>query len=676
MNFIPAQQLLAVLLMLSAWVCASTASADSANDSQSASDTAVSTPAVASITATKDLQQARQDYQLAREMLRQKDYGAYLALRETLIDYPLYPYLEYEYLRQRLSKAPAEEISAFIANWQTTPLAASLKHRWLLLLAQNGNWQQYLDNFDASTRNAELRCHALWAQHKTGQTRQALQQVPDLWLAGYSRPNACDSIFKLWRDKGLLTDQLAWQRFVLAMRAGNLKLARYLSRYMSAEHQHLSKLYRTLYVHPERLDNIDQFDLSNKEHRNIVIHAFERLIRRDSLQAAHLWPKYQHNPHFKSDQINQSNQHLMLWLAHQDNSSAFQKTLALNPHSATTEVLEAGIRHAIRQQDWPLVIRLTNNLPEQARSSTRAQYWLARAQLATAAMDKNSILKSLRSLALERDYYGFLAADYLQQPYRMNAQHYSLDGNFLERFKQSAGIIRAQELLHADQTRLARREWYRETRGLNDVQHYTAAHHASQLGWHSQAIRSAIEAKRWHDLELRFPLSFENSFQTTAQLRQLNSNWLIAMARQESALTADAISPAGARGLVQIMPATAKHVARKHSIAYNSRDQLFDPDKNIELASAYLTSLLEQFDDNKIYATAAYNAGPHRVEKWLETTAHLPIDVWIESIPFHETRQYVKNVLTYSAIYAYRRGQSNLQMATVNYLPKSPLLSE
>jgi len=274
---------------------------------------------------------------------------------------------------------------------------------------------------------------------------------------------------------------------------------------------------------------------------------------------------------------------------------------------------------------------------------------------------------------LQRDYYSFLAADYLQQPYRMNEQHYGLDGNFLERFKQLPSIVRAEELIHAEQTTAARREWYRTTKNFDKNQHYTAAHHARLIGWSSQAIRSAIAAKRWHDLELRFPLSFEENFEETAQLRQLNSNWLFAMARQESALTADAVSHAGARGLIQMMPATAKNVARKHKISYHSRRQLFDPKKNIELASAYLTSLLEQFDGNNIYATAAYNAGPHRIEKWLKTTAHLPIDVWIESIPFHETRQYVKNVLTFSVIYAYRRQQSNLQMATLYNSPKQLL---
>lgn len=618
----------------------------------------------------QNLTQARSDYQLARDLLRQKDFGAYLTLRESLADYPLYPYLEYSYLAQRLSDVPAKDIQAFINTWQDTPLATRLKHRWLRQLANSEEWRQYLNHFDSSITSTELRCHALWAQHKTGKTDQALRQVPSLWLVGYSQSDACDPIFKLWENRGLLTDEMAWQRFKLAMRADNLTLARYLSRFMSPKHQHLSKLYRNLYVHPERLNKPEQFDLNKAEHRDIVIHAFERLIRRDSLQAYQLWSSYQQSQKFNPRQIKLTNQHLMQWLAHQDNSLTYQKMLAQHPLLITTEILEAGIRKAVRQQDWPLVIKLTQQLPIDKRNSTRAQYWLARAQLETKALDKKLILEKMRSLALQRDYYSFLAADYLQQPYKMNEQHYSLDGNFLERFKQLPGIIRARELLHFEQTTAARREWYRATQGFNDDQHYTAAHLAEKIGWHSQAIRSAIAAKRWHDLKLRFPLSFEDNFEETAQLRQLNSNWLFAMARQESALTADAVSHAGARGLIQMMPATAKNVARKHKIPYHSRQQLFDPEKNIELASAYLSSLIEQFDGNNIYATAAYNAGPHRVEKWLKNTAHLPIDVWIESIPFHETRQYVKNVLTYSAIYAYRRNQSSLQMATVNYLPK------
>ena len=614
--------------------------------------------------------QSREDYQLARTVLQKNDFGAYLALQESLTDYPLYPYLQYQYLLKRLNKLSLQEVKHFTHQWKDTPLASKLEHRWLKHLAKQGHWQQFLNNYGDTNRSEELRCHALWAKHKTGNTVQALSEVPPLWLVGYSQHSACDAIFGLWVKKGFLTDDMAWQRFKLAIKAGNLSLARYLERFMSAKHQHTAKLYRSVYTHPHRLVERDQFDLNNPEHQDIVLHVFQRLARKDSIAAQKLWPAYSQNNHFSDHQRNQITEHIMLWLAHQDHSFNFQQLTKEQSSLVNEKIIDAGIKLAIRQQNWPLLADFAYKLPQAKQENPKVQYWLARAQLETQPQNKTIAEQRLLKLASQRDYYGFLAADYLQRPYQMNEQHYSLDGNFLERFKQASAIIRAQELRLVGQTADARREWHRETLGFTQEQHYTAAHHAKQIGWHSQAIRSAIAAKRWHDLELRFPVSFESSFEEKAYQHRLNSNWLIAMARQESALTPDAISHAGARGLIQIMPSTAKTVAHKHNIDYQSRTELLDPHKNIELASAYLNSLLEQFDNNKIYATAAYNAGPNRVKQWLQSTAGLPIDVWIESIPYHETRQYVKNVLTYSAIYAHRREHSNLQMATVDYLQR------
>lgn len=613
-------------------------------------------------------QEARADYQLARKILAKRDFGAYLALREGLTDYPLYPYLEYEYLRKHLKKTNAVEIKQFLNTWAATPLAKPIKYQWLKQLAKSRQWQFYLDNFNPQTTNTELRCHALWAQHKTGHTENALNNVPKLWLVDHSQPDACNPIFELWIKNDRLTDAMTWQRFEMALHAGNTTLARYLTRFMSTKHQKLAKLSREIYLYPHRLKSSTRFESFNHEHQRIILQGFKRLAKKDSLLAYKLWPNYQKTQQFSPAQVSQINHQIMLWLAHQDNSLAYQEALQRVAVQPNDKVIEAGLRLAIRQQNWPLIISLTPLLSADAQKSTRTQYWLARAQLKTNSSSVQVVHKNMQNLSQQRDYYSFLAADFLKQPYKMNHQRYSVDGNFLERFKQLPSIIRVQELLQTDQTTEARREWYQATLEFNENQHYTAAHHAQQIGWNSQAIRSTIAAKRWHDLELRFPLGFEQTIAEAAHQQQLNSNWLFAMARQESALTPEAVSHKGARGLIQIMPATARNVARKHKIAYYSRDQLFEPQKNVELASAYLSSLLKQFNGNDIYATAAYNAGPHRVKKWLQTTRHLPIDVWIESIPFHETRQYVKNVLTYSAIYAHRRNQSNFQMATTHYL--------
>jgi soluble lytic murein transglycosylase len=618
-------------------------------------------------TAAEFRQQERETYLKAREMLKDQDFDAYRKIRGSLTNYPLFPYLEYSYLTQRLDQAQSADVLHFTQHYADTPLAAPLQYRWLKHLAKTDQWQPFLDNFNSEIKSAELQCYALWAQHQNGQTEQALEKVPNLWLVGYSQSDACNPIFALWVDEGHLNDEMAWQRFQLAMRAGNSRLAHYLIRFMSPTHQEQAKLYRDIYLHPEKLEKTTRFKPFNEVHRDIIFEGFKRLARQDALLAFEVWPEYVTRQTFHPHEISEIHQLIMMWLAHQDNNGKFYQAITKHNSLVTSDVLEAGIRMAIRAQDWENIIALVERLPDDARQSTRSQYWLTRAQLETGVATAKQIRPQLEAIAQQRDFYSFLAADQLQRPYRMNHKSYAIDGNFLERFKVLPAIVRTRELLAAGQTVEARREWFRATQHFNSDQHYAAAHYAKQLNWHDQAIRSAIAAKRWHDLELRFPLAYEATIEHAAQARQLNSNWLMAMARQESAMTHDAVSGKNARGLIQMLPSTARTVARKNKISFRGEKDLFDPAKNIELASAYLSSLLEEFNNNDIYATAAYNAGPHRVKKWLEMTADLPIDVWIESIPYHETRQYVKNVLTYSAVYAHRRNQQGVQMATVNY---------
>lgn len=633
-----------------------------------AAKTEAQQPPVAIAPAVDKWQQQRADYQIAKKALQQREFETYLQIRSKLTDYPLYPYLEFSYLKHQLKKTTSAEIQHFLNSYRDTPLAAPLQHQWLRHLAKSGRWQDFQQEFDSQNKSSELQCYALWATHKTGDTEKALAQVPNLWLVGYSQANACNPIFELWVDAGRLSNEMAWQRFKLAMRAGNPTLARYLMRFMSPKREALAKLYRDTYLHPQNLEQVTRFKAFNHFHRDIIFESLKRLARRDSQLAWQLLPNYLRTQAFHRSEIRELYQQTLLWLAHQDNGLTYHETLNKHPELANDEVLEAGIRLSIRQRDWDNLIALSQRLSETAQQSTRTQYWLARAQLLSGSSTLKQLRPQLQQLAQQRDYYSFLAADLLKQPYRMNHESYAVDGNFLERFKLKAAIVRARELFKTNQTSDARREWYWATLEFDQNQHYAAAHYAHQLGWHDQAIRSAVAAKRWHDLDLRFPLAYESAIAKAAQLRQLNSNWLMAMARQESAMTHDAVSHADARGLIQILPGTARNVARKHGISYRHKRELFVPKKNIELASAYLTTLLEKFNGNDIYATAAYNAGPHRVEKWLKTTDQLPIDVWIESIPFHETRKYVKNVLTYSAIYAHRRNQTGVQMATINYL--------
>ena len=165
-----------------------------------------------------------------------------------------------------------------------------------------------------------------------------------------------------------------------------------------------------------------------------------------------------------------------------------------------------------------------------------------------------------------------------------------------------------------------------------------------------------IAGKHWDHLDVRFPLAFKDHILEAADETALSPSFIFAVARQESAMSEQAKSSAGARGLMQLMPATAKQTARKRGIQHRT-DDLYRAEHNIQLGSQYLDELLSQFNGNRILAAAAYNAGPHRVSTWRANQDLVDYDIWIETIPFKETRGYVQNVLTYAVIYSLRMGK-------------------
>ena len=217
-------------------------------------------------------------------------------------------------------------------------------------------------------------------------------------------------------------------------------------------------------------------------------------------------------------------------------------------------------------------------------------------------------------------------------------------------------IQRAFEFFKLGESINARREWFAAINRFDQHQLASATVLADRWGWHQQAIHTTIKAQQWNDLSIRFPLAYRSHMANAAQSTTIKLEWLYAVARQESAFADDAYSSVGARGLLQLRPSTAKIIARKIGVSYKTQD-LYHADKNIALGSVYLKQLLEDFEGNRILATAAYNAGPHRVKKWLTRQGKaLPHDIWIETLPFYETRSYVQNVLAFSVIYGYRLG--------------------
>ena len=258
------------------------------------------------------------------------------------------------------------------------------------------------------------------------------------------------------------------------------------------------------------------------------------------------------------------------------------------------------------------------------------------------------------NLAGERSYYGFLAADHLQRPYQMNDSRVPYEKEQLESVEQIQGIVRARELYLAGKHLDARREWYHTTASLPEHELKLAALLAHRWGWHDRAILTASRAGYWSDLTLRFPLPHRKSIFANADQYDLDPALIYGVIRQESAFMKDARSPVGALGLMQLMPQTGKQTARSLKIRYLGSQALLHSDQNIRLGSAYLNKLLKRYNGSPVLAAAAYNAGPHRVSRWLPTGESMDASLWMERIPFKETRHYVRRVLAYATVFEWR----------------------
>lgn len=573
---------------------------------------------------------------------------------QALNEYPLYPYLVTAQLQRELRKLPYKKVDQVLSDYGTTVAAKQLRKKWLAMLASKRQWPQYIEYYQASLASTALRCWYMEALHQTGQPHIALGMTAEIWLKGASQPDACDPVFKRWQQAGLKTDQLVWERVQLALANNNTLLARYLSKRASAGLKPYTRRLISVHRQPHRLSKLNDFDDGSKLTTDIISYGLRRLAPRNIDLANNLWIKYRGFTAFSTSQNHAIRDKLARQIIASGRDDALQWLIANDPNADDDYLMEWRIRLALRQQQWHQAGQWISLLPESHRAKPRWRYWQARTW-SLQSIKPEKTLQMLQQLASERHYYGFLAADILQQDYDFN--HSALiSGQSGSDVSLSPEITRARQFYQMGYFVPARREWAAATRSFDQSQLIDATHLAHQWGWHQQAIHTTIKADSWNDLSIRFPLAYQADMIVSAESATINPEWLYAITRQESAFAKDAYSPAGATGLMQLLPGTAKQVAERMGVSYTNRD-LFSADKNIALGSNYLKQLLDDFSGNRILATAAYNAGPHRVKSWLNRqAAALPHDIWIETLPFYETRNYVQNVLAFSVIYGHRLG--------------------
>jgi soluble lytic murein transglycosylase len=578
---------------------------------------------------------------------RQKEFNT---LRASLDDYALRPYLDYYELQSRLSSLDADTVIAFRSRHADLPVSDIIFYRWLKRLGTQRRWESFVQHYEPGT-DAELRCYYLRALIGTGRKDEALDQVPDLWLASKSQPKACDPLFETWIDSGRLTEAMVWERLHMALDANSRTLARYLQRFFeSPDVKPWAQSYYNVHVTPSSVARTSRFATDTRYSRDVIAHGLERLASRDPEAATSAWLRYQDSHDFSTEETEAIERSLII--GHAKNG-----TFPDHREAASTSGLPAEdiALSAVIHQSWPDVTFWVDQMDEETRNERRWQYWQARSLQETTAASERARL-GYAALARDRDYYGFLAAERIGQPVNMNHQPAPVSSLQINRLKTIPGVMRATELYAVGDQINARREWYRILPELAPRDRAVAASLAGNIGWISQGIRTANDALLRDSLELRFPMPYQDEFQRVSHITTVPETFLLAIARQESLFDPRARSSANARGLMQLIPPTAERVARRVGITEPSTSDLYEPALNIELAGHHLASLMGRYGQRRPLVAAAYNAGEHRVDRWIREDSGQWMDVWIESIPFRETRNYVKNVMAFARVYGHRRG--------------------
>ncbi|MFT6777041.1 MAG: soluble lytic murein transglycosylase [Paraglaciecola sp.] len=614
-------------------------------------------------------EQQRKLFVKAERLAHTPNSRVFKTLMKQLEGYPLKPYVELKTLSQFPFMANKKQIERFLAKYESSPLDRPLRKKWLVYLAKQNQPELFI-HFYRNTGNTALNCrYAEMLLEKDASNTQAFEMAENLWVVGKSQPSDCDALFKQWQKAGKRTSELVWKRISLAANGGNHTLIPYLKTLLPRNQQYLADLWLKVRRSPSQVSRLSNFPAkySDKE-TQILVYGLKRLISNDRDLALRSWEKLSSKFTFSPSQHKQISHRFAIFLALADHVQAdvwLEKASNFEPDA---ELLRWHLAHVLRKKNWQHVLDVIDFVPDEIADGNVFQYWKARAYGKLGA--KKLANKGLQKLSKQRHYYGFLASGKLSEMASLNDNPLLIAQGDINELAALPSAQRAFEFRKLGRSLSARREWMFLQSQITQPQKLTAAVLASQEDWHDQAIFGFSKAGYLDDLSRRFPMPFDSQLQNNAKKNNIDVAWAYAIIRRESSFMPDAASHAGALGLMQVMPGTARYLTKKKL----KRKTLFNPNKNVELGTQYMRYLMDKMDNNPILVTASYNAGWRRVKQWQPEKGNMPLDLWIETIPYKETRNYVKAVLAYQQIYSqHLGGTENLfkALATMEMQPKS-----
>ena len=584
----------------------------------------------------------------ARAAVRTSDYHKLARYDAQLQGYLLQPYVESWLLRARLQDATAEEVRAFLARQQGSLLAEQVRREWLKALGKKQRWDLFRSEHPLLVGDDnEIACYALQARWQQ-KDESALAEVRAQWYAPRELPEGCVPLAEALIAGGEFTSRQVWERIRLLLEAGTVsaawRTAEYLPPREALDRGHLFAVA----AGPQRYLDDKKKNLSQRATRELTMFALHRLARTDPLAAAAYWDR-KLRAKFSAEEQGYAWGQLALHAARRNLPEALRWYVEAGDVPLGEEQLAWRLRAALRQGNWNEVKVTAEKMSPLQRNEPAWIYWQGRAAQALGNPAEARTL--FARIAGEHQFYGQLAAEELGRIFSVPPTGYTPTAEEVTAIAREPGFQRALALYQLGQRFESAREWIWSIRGMDDKQLLAAAEFARQNEMFDRAINTASKTQALHDFSVRYLAPYRAALGDSARAQQLEEAWVLGLVRQESRFISAVKSSAGAAGLMQLMPATAKWVAHRMGMQDYSWARVTDAGVNAALGTYYLRHVLDDLDGNPVLAAAAYNAGPGRARRWRDSR---PLEgaIYAETIPFNETRDYVKKVMHNTMYYA------------------------
>ena len=611
-------------------------------------------------------------FMAAREAFQKGNIERLSRLAPALQDYPLSGYVTYWQLRSRLNESSGPVVEGFLADHRDSLLNERVRGDWLRVLARNQDWEAFEKGYAGlAVEDSELTCYALQARIAAHRDPTAYKDARPLWFQGSPQPDSCVPLFDAMVRQGLLDEDDVWSRLRLALEANNLSLIRQIVLYLPAGKRPDPRVFETVARNPQRYLDHPPAKLKYRAQREPVMFAVVRLAQSLPVAAAARFER------IESQFLGEEQGYVWGQLAvagamkHRPEALVWFARAGdrLNDRQRNWQA-----RAALRQQDWATVLSATEAMSPKERQLPVWRYWQARALLAVGRTAEGNAL--LAPLSFEHSFYGQLAMEELGTNIGEMPDSYRPSPEEIAATERIPGIQRAFKFYQLGLRYEGALEWRWTTRGLSDKELIAAAEVARLHGWYERSIDTADRTQTLHDFALRFPTPYREVVRGYSQQLDLDEAWVYGLVRQESRFSADARSSAGAVGLMQLMPTTARAVAKRFGISGVDRSSFHTVDTNIGLGTYHLRQLLDSLDNQPVLASAAYNAGLTRARDW-RAERTLEGAAYAETIPFSETRDYVRKVMSNTMYYARLFGQPFISLKQrLGQVTSKPLLDE